>query len=124
MLKSSVRVLSGVPTLFLEDSPVAAMAYTTYFEERSCYQDFGKAGYNIFFVNASFTSAPINPTTGFTPFDVGIFEDPEHPDYSELDDTAHKILCECENAVIFPREEMEFQSISVTCLCQEVTRCL
>ena len=74
MLKSAVRVLSGTPTLFLEDAPVAAMAYTTYFEERSGYQDFWKAGYNIFFVNASFSTAPINPTTGFTPFDVGILK--------------------------------------------------
>ena len=103
MLKSSVRVLSGVPTLHLEDTPVAGMAYTTYFEERTRYPDFLKAGYNIFFVNASFTTAPINPTTGFTPFDVGIFENPENPDYSEFETAVNKILADCPDAVIFPR---------------------
>ena len=103
ILKSAVRVLSGTPTLFLEDAPVAAMAYTTYFEERSGYQDFWKAGYNLFFVNASFSTAPINPTTGFTPFDVGIFEDPEHPDYSEFENAVNRILADCPDAVIFPR---------------------
>lgn len=103
MLKSAVRVLSGVPTLHLEDTPVAGMAYTTYFEERSGYQDFLKAGYNIFFVNASFSTAPINPTTGFTPFNAGIFEDMAHPDYSEFEAAVNRILSDCPDAVIFPR---------------------
>lgn len=103
MLKSCVRVLGGVPTLLVEDVPVSAMAYTTYFEERSRYQDFLQAGYRIFFVNAAFCTAPINPKTGFSPFDVGIFEDPEKPDYSEFEQAVEKILAACPQAVIFPR---------------------
>ena len=103
MLKSCIRIIDEKPTLFVDDSPVAAMAYTTYFEERSCCKDFIKAGYRIFFVNASFTTAPINSKSGFSPFEIGIFEDRENPDYSELDNAIYKILDICSDAIIFPR---------------------
>ena len=103
MLESYIKAENGAPRLFISGEPVSPMAYTTYFEERSAYLDFIKAGYKIFFVNVSFTALPINNVTGFTPFNVGVFENPERPDYSELDDAAKKILKECENAVIFPR---------------------
>ena len=79
------------------------MAYTTYFEERSRYQDFVDAGYRIFFVNVSFTTAPINSNTGFSPFRIGAFENPETPDYSEMEDAIENILRYCPDAVIFPR---------------------
>ena len=104
MLNSKITVKNGRHTLYVNGTPTAAMAYTTYFEERSHYEDFIKEGYRIFFVNASFTSAPINSAkTGFTPFSVGVFEDPRHPDYSEFEDAVYKILRVCPDAVIFPR---------------------
>ena len=104
MLKSRIESKNGRPVLYIDDRPVAGMAYTTYFEERSRYDDFIDAGYRIFFVNASFTESPINSFgTGFTPFNVGVFEDPEHPDYSEFEDAVSKILKKCPDAVIFPR---------------------
>ncbi|MBO7305034.1 MAG: hypothetical protein J6V09_07425 [Clostridia bacterium] len=104
MLKSFIKTKNGKPTLFIEDKPVAAMAYTTYFTERSCCEDFIKAGYRIFFVNASFTALPINSVaTGFTPFRIGIFEDPVNPDYSEFEPEVRKILKACPDAIIFPR---------------------
>lgn len=104
MLKSSVRLEGRKPVLCVEGIPTPAMAYTTYFEERSRYLDFLQAGYRIFFVNATFTTLPINSfKTGFTPFRVGVFEDPENPDYSEFEDAVHKILAACPDAVIFPR---------------------
>ena len=104
MLKSKIEIKNGIPCLYINDSPKTAMAYTTYFTERSCHQDFIDAGYLIFFVNISFTSAPINSyATGFTPFRVGVFENLEDPDYSEFEDMVHEILRACPNAVIFPR---------------------
>ena len=104
MLTSCVESVCEKPILKIEGTPVAAMAYTTYFEERSRYEDFIEAGYRIFFVNASFTSLPINSAkTGFTPFRAGIYEDEEHPDYSEFEDAVRKILKKCPDAVIFPR---------------------
>ena len=102
-MKSRVVTANGKSMLHIDGSPVAAMAYTTYFEERSRYLDFVKAGYKIFFVNASFTALPINPKTGFTPFVAGIFEDRDHPDYSEFEDSVRKILRACPDAIIFPR---------------------
>ena len=76
MLKSKIKVINGAPYLYINDELTPAMAYTTYFEERSCYEDFIKAGYRIFFINVSFTTLPINSNTGFSPFRVGVFEDP------------------------------------------------
>ena len=84
MLKSSIANENGVPALFVEGRRETAIGYTTYFEERSRYEDFINAGYRIFFVNASFTTAPINNFTGFSPFRKGIFEDPENWFYTAL----------------------------------------
>lgn len=104
MLKSEIKPHGGVPTLFIEGEPTSAMAYTTYFEERSCCTDFANAGYRIFFVNASFTTLPINSAaTGFSPFRVGVFEDIENPNYSEFEREVYRILAACPNAIIFPR---------------------
>ena len=82
MLKSEIRMIGDRPTLYLDGHPATPMAYTTYFEERSDAAAFAKAGYRIFFVNLSFTSLPINNFTGFTPFRVGAFENPDAPDFS------------------------------------------
>lgn len=103
MLKSYVKEHNGLPTLFVEGKPTAAMAYTTYFEERARYTDFIEAGFKIFFVNISLTMLPINPDTLFTPFTVGVFEDEHKRDYSEFENSVRKIVSECPDAIIFPR---------------------
>ena len=103
MLSSKIEIKNGNPSLYINCKETTAMAYTTYFEERSCYGDFIEAGYRIFFVNVSFTKLPINSTTGFTPFRVGVFESPNNPDYSEFENTVYKILRACPEAIIFPR---------------------
>ena len=103
MLKSSIRIENGLPTLFIDGNPTTAIAYTTYFEERSQCEDFVRAGYRIFFVNISLTKAAINSNTGFSPFRIGVFEDPDHPDYSEFEDAVRSILKQCPDAIIFPR---------------------
>ncbi len=103
MLKSKIEVKNGAPCLYVDGRPMTAMAYTTYFPERNCYQDFIDAGYRIFFMNVSFTNLPINPDTEFTPFHVGAFENPNNPDYSEFEEYIHEILRSCPDAIIFPR---------------------
>ena len=104
MLKSEIKCINHKITLLINNKPTSAMAYTTYFEERSACAAFADAGYRIFFVNASFTTLPINSAfTGFSPFRVGIFEDMEHPDYSEFEREVYRILSACPDAVIFPR---------------------
>ena len=104
MLKSEIKIINGNPCLYIDDKCTTAMAYTTYFPERNCYEDFVRAGYRIFFVNVSFTLSPINSAvTGFSPFLTGVFENPDCPDYSEFDSEVRKILDLCPDAVIFPR---------------------
>ena len=96
------KVLDNI-NLYINDKETTAMAYTTYFGERNRYEDFIRAGYRIFFVNASFTSLPINSAaTGFTPFRIGVFEN-GNEDYSEFESGVEKILSLCPDAVIFPR---------------------
>lgn len=103
-MKSDIRIKNKIPTLYIDDCPTAATAYTTYFEERSAYREFIAAGYDLFFVNASFTTLPINSeVTGFSPFRVGIFENPAQEDYTEFENAVNKILEACPQARIFPR---------------------
>ena len=103
MLRSKIEIKNGTPCLYIDGQPTTAMAYTTYFPERNRYRDFIDAGYRIFFMNVSFTTLPINSTTGFTPFGVGVFEDPDTPNYSEFEDSVRTVLRACPDAVIFPR---------------------
>ena len=103
MLKSRIQAENGAPRLYIEEKEISAMAYTTYFGERNRYEDFIAAGYRIFFVNASFTSLPINSAmTGFTPFRIGVFENGKE-DYSEFEAGVEEILSLCPDAIIFPR---------------------
>ena len=104
MLKSEIKTVGTRVTLYIDGAEVTPTAYTTYFEERSCCADFAKAGYKIFFVNASFTTLPINSyATGFSPFRVGVFENPDQPDYSEFECEVYRVLKACPDAIIFPR---------------------
>ena len=103
MIESRILFRNGRPRLVIDGKETPAAAYTTYFRERARYEDFIKAGYRIFFVNCSMTLSPINSTTGFTPFDVGVFEDPTRPDYSEFEEEAARILALCPDAYLFPR---------------------
>ena len=104
MHRSEIRQIGGKPTLYIDGQPTAAMAYTTYFEERSRCADFGKIGCRLFFVNTSFTSLPINSAvTGFSPFRVGVFENASSPDFSEFEREIYRILKATPDAVIFPR---------------------
>ena len=78
------------------------LGYTTYFEECGAFSDFIRHGYRIFFVNVSFTTAPINSVTGFSPFLVGVYEGNES-NYAPFDQQVSRILDECPDALIFPR---------------------
>ena len=104
MLKSYIQSNNNSVQLFVDGRDVPAMAYTTYFDERNCYEEFADAGYRMFFVNMSFTKLPINSvSTGFTPFNTGVFEDKEKEDYSEFEYSVREVLKSCPEAYIFPR---------------------
>ena len=50
MLESYIKIKRKDPCLWIDGKEIPAMAYTTYFEERSAYKAFADAGYRIFFV--------------------------------------------------------------------------
>ena len=102
MLKSKIEFKNGSPVINVNGELFAPLAYTTYFDECGKWSDFIKAGYKIFFVNVSFTDLPINNSTGFTPFRVGVFEG-DVPNYTEFDNMVRSIVNECPDALVLPR---------------------
>lgn len=102
MLKTRIEFQNGRPFVQVNGEKRTPLAYTTYFDECGAWKDFTAAGYRMFFVNVSFTTLPINNTTGFSPFRTGVFEN-ETPDYGEFDAMVQAILAVCPDALIFPR---------------------
>ena len=102
MLKTRIEFRHSKPYLSVGGELYAPLAYTAYFEECGEFSDFIRHGYRIFFINVSFTTSPINSTTGFSPFLYGIYEDDE-PNYAPFDTQVVQILAECPDALIFPR---------------------
>lgn len=102
MTKSEVAVRNSKPQLLINGRPIAPIAYITYFDERSCCEDFARAGYELFSVCASFSGLPLNSDTGFSPF-TGIFDVKEKADFSLFDKNVRRLICACPNAKIFPR---------------------
>ena len=103
MAKSYVKKINGTVRLFINDEMVPSCAYTTYFDERNHYEDFTKAGYNLFSVTFGFASRSLNSTTAFTPYERGIFDKENEPDFSIVDEAVAKVLRVNPNAYIFPR---------------------
>ncbi len=102
MAESKLLFINGRPQLDIDGKLYEPFAYTTYFDECGEWEDFIKAGCRIFFVNVSFSSLPINNSTGFSPFLTGVF-DTDEPGYEDFDKTAEKIISLCPDAFIFPR---------------------
>ena len=121
MLNSKIQFIDGRPFLNIEGEAYSPLAYTTYFDECGKWTDFIEAGYKIFFVNISFTELPINNLTGFSPFRTGVFET-EAPDYSEFEETVHRILTECPDAFIFPRIHISMPRKWVECNLYETVK--
>ena len=71
MAKSSVKNINGVVRLLIDDEVVPSCAYTTYFHERNRYEDFTKAGYQLFSVTVAFASRAMNTFNGFSPYEKG-----------------------------------------------------
>ena len=102
-IHSEIKDCSGVPTLYINGEPHAAVAYMTYLEKFNEYADFAAAGYKFFSVPVLFSGRWISITNGFTPFKKGIFDDKASPDFSLFDEAVEKILKACPDAYIIPR---------------------
>ncbi len=103
MAKSYVKKIDGTVRLFINDKQVPSCAYTTYFDERNHYEAFTKAGYDLYSVTFAFASRSLNSTTAFTPYEKGIFDKENEPDFSIVDEAVAKVLRVNPNAYIFPR---------------------
>ena len=61
-IHSYVGDCGGVPTLFVNGSPIPAAAYMTYLEEYNNYAEFAAAGYTLFSVPVLFAGRWISAT--------------------------------------------------------------
>ncbi len=102
-IHSEIKNCGGVPTLFINGEPHAAVAYMTYLEKFNEYDDFAQAGYKFFSVPVLFSGRWISITDGLTPFKKGIFDVKGAPDFSLFDEAVEKILEACPDAYIIPR---------------------
>ncbi len=105
--RSCVKMLGGVPTLFINGKPFPAAAYMTYLFGRGHYSDFAEAGYRLFSLPVLFAGRWINSMTrDMKPFHKGVFDDRNDPDFSVFDENVRQILGCCPDAWIIPRINM------------------
>ena len=102
-IHSVIKNCGGVPTLYINGEPYAAVAYMTYLEKFNAYSDFATAGYKFFSVPVLFSGRWISITEGLTPFKKGIFDEKGAPEFSLFDEAVEKILDACPDAYIIPR---------------------
>jgi len=102
-IHSEIKDCAGVPTLYINGEPHAAVAYMTYLEKFNEYDDFAAAGYKFFSVPVLFSGRWISITDGLTPFKKGIFDKKGAPDFTLFDEAVEKILEACPDAYIIPR---------------------
>lgn len=102
-IHSEIKDCAGVPTLYINGEPHAAVAYMTYLEKFNEYDDFAAAGYKFFSVPVLFSGRWISITDGLTPFKKGIFDVKGKPDFALFDEAVEKILEACPDAYIIPR---------------------
>ena len=102
-IHSEIKDCGGVPTLYINGEPHAAVAYMTYLEKFNEYDDFAAAGYKFFSVPVLFSGRWISITDGLTPFKKGIFDEKGAPDFSMFDKAVETILEACPDAYIIPR---------------------
>ncbi len=102
-IHSEIKDCGGVPTLYINGEPHAAVAYMTYLEKFNEYDDFAAAGYQFYSVPVLFSGRWISITDGLTPFKKGIFDVKGAPDFSLFDEAVEKILEACPDAYIIPR---------------------
>ncbi len=106
MITSEIRMIDGNPTLFVNGERVVENAYITYFIKKACYDEFAEAGYKLYSVPLYFATRGIQEINEIPPFDDGIFEDKDNPDYNVIDRAINQILEACPDAYVFPRVNM------------------
>lgn len=75
----------------------------TYLEKHNNYSQFSDCGYDLYSLPVLFAGRWISITKGLTPWNPGIFDSKEGPDFSTFDNSVKMILDKNPNALIFPR---------------------
>lgn len=99
---SQVSIKASHPALTVSGKEVEGLAYITYINEKSRYDDFADAGYKLYSVSLFFGTNHLNAISGQVTFSKGIF-DSDTPDFSEFDANVYKLLQACPDAMILPR---------------------
>ena len=99
---SEIKTVNGKPRLFVSGKEQSGLAYITYLNEKSCYDDFSDAGYTLYSVSLFFGTNHLNEKSGQIVFSKGIF-DSDIPDFDEFNKNIEKLLKACPDAMIIPR---------------------
>ncbi len=97
-----VKTENSGQILYVNGKAVSRLSYMVYFTQKACFEDFAKAGYNLFSIPVFFGTNTISEATHLPPLSKGIF-DTNVPDYSEFDKNIEKIIDVCPDAYILPR---------------------
>jgi beta-galactosidase len=93
---TSVRIHHGVPTLFVNDKPHSGMSYAAYGPSLEVFQDFSRAGVDLFTFAAT-------PTEGGYGLSRTAWTAPGQFDFSQLDQRVRMVLDANPRAYFFPR---------------------
>ena len=102
-MRTTIQNFHGVPTLFVNGEPQAAMSYMTCADPKARYRDFHEAGYRLFSCSIHFGDRPVNAMNRARAMRHGIFEIKGEEHFEHFDRTIEQILREAPDAWIFPR---------------------
>ena len=102
-MKTSIQNYHGVPTLFVDGEPQAAMAYVVYADHKACYRAFRAAGYRLYSCSVSFGDRPGNAMNRARAIRHGVYETKGEEHFELFDQTMEQILREVPDAWVFPR---------------------
>jgi hypothetical protein len=93
---AAVKLHNGTPTLLINGKPHTGMMYTAYGPSRQVFEEFARAGVDLF----SFSATPTEAGYGLS---KTVWKAPGVYDYSELDERVAMVLQANPNARFFPR---------------------
>ena len=102
MMKAEIKIMNGMPRLFVNGEVIPPDAYITYFTDKARYGDFSEAGYRLFSIPIFCSSRPINEISQAPCFTTAIF-DTDTPRFDVFDTEFHRVIEACPDALILPR---------------------
>ena len=101
-MKAEIRKIDGAMRIVVDEKPIPANAYITFFADKAHHKDFADIGFKLFSFTIYFSSKTINENSQVPCFGEAIF-DSDEPRYDIIDRGFRQILEACPDALIFPR---------------------